>query len=101
MLHPSTPCSRRGVQTVSMTCQADWRFRPLNPNENSGASTTDDNFADEERTSVEILVRETLQNPLDARRDNSTVVIVEYKLVELDVSESEFAQAIFSDNCVS
>ena len=86
---------------MSMTCQADWRFRPLNPNENSGASTTDDNFADEERTSVEILVRETLQNPLDARRDNSTVVIVEYKLVELDVSESEFAQAIFSDNCVS
>ena len=78
---------------------AHWQFRPLNPNETSGASISDDNFADEERSSVEILVRETLQNPLDARSSNS-VVRVEYKLVEVDLAASEFARSIFSDDWV-
>lgn len=78
---------------------AHWQFRPLNPNETSGASISDDNFADEERSSVEILVRETLQNPLDARNSDS-VVRVEYKLVEVDLATSEFARSIFSDNWV-
>lgn len=76
-----------------------WQFRPLNPNENSGASTVDDNFADEERTSVEILVRETLQNPLDARSE-SRLVRVRYSLVDLSVEQSAFATAIFSDDWV-
>ena len=78
---------------------AHWQFRPLNPNETSGASISDDNFADEERTSVEILVRETLQNPLDARSSDS-VVRVEYKLVEVDLATSTFARSIFSDDWV-
>lgn len=78
---------------------AHWQFRPLNPNETSGASISDDNFADEERTSVEILVRETLQNPLDARSSDS-VVRVEYKLVDVDLATSEFARSIFSDDWV-
>ncbi len=78
---------------------AHWQFRPLNPNETSGASISDDNFADEERTSVEILVRETLQNPLDARSSDS-VVRVQYKLVEVDLATSEFARSIFSDDWV-
>ncbi|MBX8484347.1 hypothetical protein [Pseudomonas cichorii] len=75
---------------------AHWQFRPLNPNETSGANISDDNFADEERTNVEILVRETLQNPLDARSGDS-VVRVEYKFVTVDVATSTFAQSIFSD----
>jgi len=78
---------------------AHWQFRPLNPNETSGASISDDNFADEERSSVEILVRETLQNPLDARSSDS-VVRVQYKLVEIDLASSEFARSIFSDDWV-
>lgn len=78
---------------------AHWQFRPLNPNETSGASISDDNFADEERTSVEILVRETLQNPLDARSGDN-VVRVEYKIVTVDVTKSEFARSIFSDEWV-
>lgn len=78
---------------------AHWQFRPLNPNETSGASISDDNFADEERTSVEILVRETLQNPLDARSIES-VVRVEYKLVTVDLAKSEFARSIFSDDWI-
>ncbi|MEJ5060537.1 MULTISPECIES: hypothetical protein [unclassified Pseudomonas] len=76
---------------------AHWQFRPLNPNETSGSSISDDNFADEERTSVEILVRETLQNPLDARSSES-VVRVEYKLVTVDLATTKFARSIFSDD---
>lgn len=75
---------------------AHWQFRPLNPNETSGASISDDNFADEERSSVEILVRETIQNPLDARSSES--IRVEYKLVTVDLAASKFAQSIFSDD---
>ena len=40
---------------------AQWHFRNLHPNDNSGTSTVEDNFANEERTSVEILVREAWQ----------------------------------------
>ncbi|MGL6245505.1 hypothetical protein [Pseudomonas sp.] len=78
---------------------AHWQFRPLNPNETSGSSISDDNFADEERTSVEILVRETLQNPLDARSTES-VVRVEYKLVTVDLATTKFARSIFSDDWI-
>jgi hypothetical protein len=78
---------------------AHWQFRPLNPNETSGASISDDNFADEERTSVEILVRETLQNPLDARSSDE-VVRVAYKLVTVDLADSVFARSIFSDDWI-
>ncbi|WP_129135670.1 hypothetical protein [Luteimonas sp. YGD11-2] len=76
---------------------AHWQFRPLNPNETSGSSISDDNFADEERTSVEILVRETLQNPLDARAGEG-VVHVQYRLVTVDLEASSFVRSIFSDN---
>lgn len=79
---------------------AHWQFRPLNPNETSGTSISDDNFADEERTSVEILVRETLQNPLDARSSDSAVR-VHYKLVTVDLAASEFARSIFSDDWIA
>lgn len=50
-----------------------WQFRTLNPNDTSGTSTAEDNFAQEERTSVDILVRECIQNPLDARLGDAAV----------------------------
>ncbi|WP_291813254.1 hypothetical protein [Limnobacter sp.] len=78
---------------------AFWQFRPLNPNDNSGVSTVEDNFANEERTSVEILVRETLQNPLDAR-ENDQLVEVHYNLVTLNCSSSIFLKALLSESCL-
>lgn len=75
-----------------------WQFRALDPNDNSGTSTVEDNFANEERTNVEILVRETLQNPLDARHQDE-VVEVRYNLVSVDRHKSAFAQALFSEEC--
>ena len=75
-----------------------WQFEQLGPNDNSGTSTVEDNFANEERTSVEILVRETLQNPLDARHQED-VVEVRYNLISVNRRSSVFAQALFSDEC--
>lgn len=79
---------------------ATWQFRPLNPNDNSGISTVDDNFANEERSSVEILVRETLQNPLDARHGNE-LVEVRFDLVSIKRDQSEFLSAMFSPEALS
>lgn len=75
-----------------------WQFEKLGPNDNSGTSTVEDNFANEERTSVEILVRETLQNPLDARHQDD-VVEVRYNLIEVNRHTSVFAKTLFSDEC--
>ncbi|GAB3437887.1 hypothetical protein NX773_19500 [Massilia solisilvae] len=77
-----------------------WQFRPLNPNDNSGISTVEDNFANEERTSVEILVRETLQNPLDARLSGEHVR-VRYNLVSVDRNSSAFMPRLFDTNCLN
>jgi hypothetical protein len=75
-----------------------WQFEKLGPNHNSGTSTVEDNFANEERTSVEILVRETLQNPLDARHLDD-LVEVRYNLISVNRHTSAFAKALFSDEC--
>jgi hypothetical protein len=72
-----------------------WQFRPLNPNDNSGISTVEDNFANEERTTVEILVRETLQNPLDARRGTEEVEVC-YNIVTLELGKSTVLDSLFS-----
>lgn len=77
---------------------AHWQFTSLRPSDSSGTSTVEDNFANEERTNVEILVRETLQNPLDARHMDD-VVEVRYNLVSVDRQKSSFAQALFSAEC--
>lgn len=78
---------------------ASWQFRPLNPNDNSGISTVEDNFANEDRSNVEILVRETLQNPLDARTGDE-LVEVHYNLVSLKRGSSLFLDSLFSDECL-
>lgn len=66
-----------------------WQFRTLNPNDTSGTSTSEDNFAQEERTSVDILVRECIQNPLDAKA-NSEKVKVHFRWVTLARPASTF-----------
>lgn len=78
---------------------ATWQFRSLNPNDNSGISTVDDNFANEERSSVEILVRETLQNPLDARNEDE-LVEVRYNVVDVDRTQSKFLAEVFSHDAL-
>ncbi|MGX9190980.1 hypothetical protein [Stenotrophomonas sp. Ker107b] len=74
---------------------AAWQFRTPSPNENSGSSISDDNFSIEERTNVEILVRETLRNPLDARASFDEQVKVNYRIVEMYLAHSNVANALF------
>lgn len=46
---------------------AKWVFPPTAPYSVQGRDLSEDNFAQEDRTSLDILIREALQNPLDAR----------------------------------
>lgn len=73
-----------------------WQFRKLNPNDNSGSSTVDDNFADEQRSNADILVRETIQNPLDARSDGRAVM-VRYYVTTVQTAASALARSVFQD----
>ena len=45
---------------------ATWFFPKVEPHQIQGRGLAEDNFAQESRTSLEILIREALQNPLDA-----------------------------------
>ena len=74
-----------------------WQFRTLNPNDTSGTSTAEDNFAQEERTSVDILVRECIQNPLDARLENASVQ-VHFKWRTLESGASTFVDDLLTDD---
>lgn len=51
---------------------ATWIFPATTPFEVQGRDLSEDNFAQEDRTSLEILIREALQNPLDARSPDNT-----------------------------
>lgn len=73
-----------------------WQFRTLNPNDTSGTSTAEDNFAQEERTSVDILVRECIQNPLDARREDE-IVGVNFKWQILETKTSTLIKDLLTD----
>lgn len=73
-----------------------WQFRTLNPNDTSGTSTAEDNFAQEERTSVDILVRECIQNPLDARLEAENVQ-VHFKWRTLNSDASTFVGDLLTE----
>jgi hypothetical protein len=47
-----------------------WHYKKTQPFYTQGKDTTRPNFSREERSEVGILIREGLQNPLDARRDD-------------------------------
>jgi hypothetical protein len=49
---------------------AHWHYKKTEPFLPQGKDTTRPNFSREERSEVGILIREGLQNPLDARRDD-------------------------------
>lgn len=61
---------------------AAWVYPPTSPYSVQGRELSEDNFAQEDRTSLEILMREALQNPLDARSpDNHGPVRVRIALL--------------------
>jgi hypothetical protein len=54
---------------------AAWVFPPTAPFQVQGRDLSEDNFAQEDRSSLEILIREALQNPLDARSPDNTAPV--------------------------
>ncbi|QDL56405.1 hypothetical protein [Rhodoferax aquaticus] len=50
----------------------NWVFPQTSPFQVQGRDLSEDNFAQEERSNLEILIREALQNPLDARSLDNT-----------------------------
>src|ERR1044072_948574 len=76
---------------------ASWAFRKLNPNDNSGGTTFDENFADEQCSSADILVRETIQNPLDAR-SNGEPVRVRYFITSVRSAGSLLVGSLFQSS---
>lgn len=61
---------------------ATWVFPPTAPYQVQGRDLSEDNFAQEEKTNLEILIREVLQNPIDARAsDNEGPVRVRIKIL--------------------
>ena len=60
-----------------------WVFPPTAPFQVQGRDLSEDNFAQEDRSSLEILIREALQNPLDARSpDNKGPVKVRIRVLK-------------------
>lgn len=61
---------------------ATWVFPPTDPYQVQGRDLSEDNFAQEEKTNLEILIREVLQNPIDARAgDNDGPVRVRINIL--------------------
>ncbi|WP_150119758.1 hypothetical protein [Collimonas pratensis] len=64
---------------------AKWKFPPTSAFGVQGRDLSEDNFAQEERSSLEILIREALQNTLDARApDNTSSVKVNIQVLDAE-----------------
>jgi hypothetical protein len=77
---------------------ASWVFPETAPYQVQGRDLSEDNFAQEDRTSLEILMREALQNPLDARaRGNSGAVRVRVSVQQPGHFDAEYLSGILND----
>lgn len=87
---------------------ANWVFPQTSPFQVQGRDLSEDNFAQEERSNLEILIREALQNPLDARSpENTGPVKVSLKVLEPgefnvgylnDLMSKEFGDRLVASN---
>jgi len=78
---------------------AKWVFPETGPYQVQGRDLSEDNFAQEDRTSLEILMREALQNPLDAReRNNTGAVKVRISVLQPGHFDAEYLAGILNDD---
>ena len=81
---------------------ASWFFPPIEPFRVQGRGIAEDNFAQETRTGLEILVREAIQNPLDARATgNAGPVTVVLKRLLPEQYDSTFLQNLISEDYIA
>lgn len=78
---------------------AQWLYTHTLPTVPQGRGISEDNFAPELRTALEILIRETLQNPLDARPEGSVApVCVALRKKTLNQEESAFLASLLDED---
>lgn len=81
---------------------AKWSYPHVPKMRVQGRSTVEDNFAPEKRSSLEILVREATQNPLDARRgDHDGPVEVKFRLLAKDEFDASYLDQLIDDEFVA
>lgn len=74
---------------------AVWVYPATSPYSVQGRDLSEDNFAQEDRTSLEILIREALQNPLDARApDNDRPVRVRIAVLQPGNYDAAYLSAL-------
>jgi len=77
---------------------ANWVFPETGPFQVQGRDLSEDNFAQEGRSSLAILIREVLQNPLDARApDNSGPVQVRITVMQPGHFDTNYLAGLVSD----
>jgi hypothetical protein len=73
-----------------------WHFPHTDPYVKQGKGLAGDNFTPENRTGLEILVREALQNSLDARLPNSESVKVSIKTLSSNEFDNSYLTKILT-----
>ena len=77
----------------------DWKYEPLGVNSISGRNTTQDNFTSETKDLPEILVRELIQNSLDAKSPNRLdpvrIKITQVSWSDLSTHDTEYIRKLF------
>ena len=77
---------------------AGWVFPETGPYQVQGRDLSEDNFAQEDRNSLEILIREAIQNPLDARApDNPGAVKVVIRELQPDQFDTDYLTEMLND----
>ena len=77
---------------------ASWYYPDTHPFRVQGRGIAEDNFAQEERSGIEILMREALQNPLDARAVGSTgPVRVRLGVLKNGQFDAQYLEKLFTD----
>jgi hypothetical protein len=79
-----------------------WVFPETGPYQVQGRDLSEDNFAPENRTNLDILIREILQNPLDARAiDNPGPVRVLIKILQPGYFDADYLAMLLNGDYIN
>jgi hypothetical protein len=77
--------------------KTEWLFTKTEWNQIRGRGIAEDNFAHESRSNLEILIRETIQNPLDARDGSNAPVRVTLRKLEKNAINSAYFSGLLTE----
>ena len=80
---------------------AKWVFPPTGSYQVQGRDLSEDNFAHEERSNLELLMREILQNPLDARSsENAGAIKVNIRVLKPGEFDAAYLSKLLPDEYI-